>query len=165
MGAGTAVAGTGSPSTGKLGRPRRRPLPSRRALDDPAASFADLLAGFRERAGLSQVALGRRAGVDASYLNRLESGERRVPTPDLLGALVAALDLDPPEADRLWWSLDLLPPALRRLGDAAPTLLAVARVLAAPQLAPGARDDFRACVETLARHWDARSAQGCQHSA
>jgi transcriptional regulator with XRE-family HTH domain len=157
MGSSATVAATGSPTVRHSGRPRRHPLPPGRALDDPAAGFADLLAGFRQRAGLSQCALGRRSGVNASYLNRLESGERRVPTPLVAAALAQALALSPQETDRLLWSIGAVPPSLQRLDSAAPTLLAVARLLSDPRLAADARADLRACIETLARWWDAQT--------
>jgi len=157
MSSSATVAATGPPTVRHSGRPRRLPLPPRRALDDPAAGFADLLCSFRQRAGLSQSALGRRSGVDASYLNRLERGERRVPTPLVAAALAQALALSPQETDRLLWSIGAVPPRLQRLGGAAATLLAVACLLSDPRLAADARADLRVCIETLARRWDAQT--------
>jgi len=89
-----------SPAPRHFGRPRLLPLPPRLALDHPAASFADLLSHFRARLGRSQSDLGRHAGVNASYINRLESGVRRVPTADVARALAAGLELSPQETDR-----------------------------------------------------------------
>jgi transcriptional regulator with XRE-family HTH domain len=141
------------PAPRRFGRPRLLPPPPRRALDDPDASFADLLCGFRRRLGRSQTALGARAGVNASYINRLESGGRGVPTAEVVRALAAGLDLSPEETDRLLWSAGCLPASLRRLPCGDPTILAVARLLADPALSPEALADFRACVEAMARRW------------
>ncbi|HLZ08395.1 MAG TPA: helix-turn-helix transcriptional regulator, partial [Chloroflexota bacterium] len=41
-------------------------------------SFGVLLRTLREQAGLSQSALARQAGLDPSFVNRLESGRRGV---------------------------------------------------------------------------------------
>lgn len=141
------------PTPQRSGRPRLLPVPPRHALDDPAAPFADLLAHFRQRAQLSQSDLGRLADVNASYINRLESGERRVPTPAVADALARALQLAPEETYRLLWSTGSLPPSLRRLGSADATILTVARLLSNECLSPEARADFRACIEPMAHHW------------
>jgi len=138
------------PPPRRFGRPRLLPVPPRRPLDDPAAPFADLLRGFRERLGWSQTALGARAGVNASYINRLESG---VPTAEVVRALAAGLGLSPEETDRLLWSAGCLPASLQALTPGDPTLLAVARLLGDRRLSPEARADFRACVEVMARRW------------
>jgi transcriptional regulator with XRE-family HTH domain len=139
-----------------LRRPGRPRLPAgmvRRGLDDPAAPFHDLLRGFRQRAGLSQSALARRANLDASYLNRLESGVRGAPTAMVVTALAAALGLASAEADRLLGSAGHPPAGLRRLGPGDATLAAVVRLLADDGLPAEARADFRTCVEALVRRW------------
>jgi transcriptional regulator with XRE-family HTH domain len=153
MGAEAAMGDPRPSGPRRFGRPRLLPLPPRRPLDDPDASFADLLCGFRQRLGWAQTALGTRAGVNASYINRLESGGRGVPTAEVVRALAAGLDLSPEETDRLLWSAGCLPASLRRLPCGDPTILAVARLLADPALSPEALADFRACVEAMARRW------------
>lgn len=135
------------------GRPRLLPPPPRRALDDPDVPFADLLCGFRQRLGCSQTALGARAGVNASCINRLENGVRGVPTAEVTLALAGGLELSPAETDRLLWSAGCLPPGLRQLAAGDPTVLAVARLLSDHRLSPEALADFRACVEAMARRW------------
>jgi len=101
-----------------------------------------------------QSVLARRADLDASYLNRLESGVRDAPTAQVAAALATALGLAPAEADRLLGSAGHLPAGLRQLGSADPTLWAVVQVLADEELPAEARADFRTCVETLVRRWD-----------
>jgi transcriptional regulator with XRE-family HTH domain len=141
------------PAPRRFGRPRLLPLPLRHALDDPAAPFQDLLFHFRQRLGRSQSALGAHAGVNASYINRLESGVRGAPTAEVARALASGLDLSPEETDRLLWSAGALPPSLQTLAPGDPTILAVARLLGDRQLSPEARADFRACVEAMAHRW------------
>ncbi|MGI8913133.1 MAG: hypothetical protein ACR2JY_04970 [Chloroflexota bacterium] len=78
----------------------------------------------------------------ASYINRLESGVRGVPTAEVALALAVGLALSPQETDRLLWSAGCLPPSLQALTPGDPTILAVAQ-----------QADFRACVEAMARRW------------
>ncbi len=137
----------------RLGRPRLLPLLPRRTLDDPAASFADLLFHFRQRRGFSQSALGIAANVNSSYINRLESGVRGTPTAEVALALAAGLGLSPAETDRFLWSAGCLPPSLQQLACGDPTILAVARLLGDCRLAPEAQADFSACVEVMAQRW------------
>lgn len=59
--------------------------------------FHALLRSYRLRAGLSQVRLAELAGIDRSFLNRLESGQRR-PSRMVVLRLARALGLD--ERDR-----------------------------------------------------------------
>jgi transcriptional regulator with XRE-family HTH domain len=141
------------PTPQRSGRPRLLPLPPRRALDDPAASFADLLCAFRLRAAHSQSALGIAAGVNSSYINRLESGVRGTPTAEVALALAAGLDLSPAETDRFLWSAGCLPPSLQHLACGDPTILAVARLLGDRRLSPEALADFRVCVEAMTYRW------------
>lgn len=60
-----------------------------------APSFAQTLREARQRAGLSQAALGRRAGLTAPYISLLESGRRRPPSPPQVERLARALNLEP----------------------------------------------------------------------
>jgi len=141
------------PTPKRSGRPRLLPLPPRHALADPAAPFPDLLFHFRQRRGYSQSALGVTAGVNSSYINRLESGVRHVPTAEVALALAAGLELSPAETDRFLWSAGCLPPSLQQLACGDPTILAVARLLNNQRLSPEALADFRTCVEAMAHRW------------
>lgn len=141
------------PPPRRFGRPLLLPLPPRRPLDHPDASFADLLFAFRQRLERSQSDLGRHAGVNASYINRLESGARGGPKADVALALAAGLELSPEETDRFLWSAGGLPPSLQRLACGDPTILAVARLLGDRRLSPEALADFRACVGAMAHRW------------
>ena len=60
--------------------------------------FGHVLRAYRERAGLSQLRLGRGAGLhDQSFVSRVESGQRK-PTRATTEALADALGLE--DADR-----------------------------------------------------------------
>ncbi len=64
-------------------------------------TFPEVLADYRKRSGLSQSDIARRAGLSASYVNRLESGDRQPNSRDLVLGLAKALSLSPDDTDRL----------------------------------------------------------------
>jgi transcriptional regulator with XRE-family HTH domain len=109
-----------------------------------------LLRALREKAGLSQSALARRAGLDPSFINRLESGQRGAERA-VAEALVLALELPPEEADRLRAAGGYLPPDLARLGLDDPTLRLVVQVLTDDQVSPAEREAFRQTVAAARR--------------
>lgn len=127
-----------------------------RDIDDPATSFGELLSCLRLATGVSQNALGREAGVNASYINRLERGERATPTREVVLALARALQTTPQERDHLLMAAGYVPPALRQLGPADSTLAAVGTLLVDGRLPPASLAAFRAVVETIAACWGSR---------
>lgn len=107
------------------------------------SEFGLLLRAYRRRAeapaarrishpmivGMSQNELARRAGVNAAYVNRLESGKQAAsPSRDVVEMLAAALELGGPERDRLLVSAGHWPWALDDAGLDA--VLGVGRALA-----------------------------------
>lgn len=134
---------------------------------DPQHAFADRLRAARERAGLSQSALARLAGIDASYLNRLERAEREPPKQPTAQALAAGLGLNNAEADELLVAAGHLPHAIAQLGPLDPTLRLVANVLTDAALAPDDQAEFRLIIGVLARRWHshALSAQSPANAA
>ena len=124
-----------------------------RGLHGTTDDFAATLRHYRARAGLSQNALAKVVSLNASYINRLESGEREAPTRQVALALARALALLPEELDRLLSSGGYLPPSLQKLGPADSTIAAVTRLLTDDTYSPEARADFRACVEVMAARW------------
>ena len=120
--------------------------------------FGNTLRRYRLRAALSQNALAKVVGINASYINRLESGEREAPTREVAHALARALNLGPEEVDRLLFSAGHVPPSLQKLGPADSTVAAVTRLLTNDRLSPEARADFRAVVETIAIRWQCNMA-------
>lgn len=125
-----------------------------------AEDFGSTLRRYRLRAGLSQNALAKVVGINASYINRLESGEREAPTREVAQALARALNLAQEEVDRLLFSAGHVPPSLQKLGPADSTVAAVTRLLTNDRLSPEARADFRAVVETIAIRWQCNYAAG-----
>jgi len=78
-----------------------RRMPGRPPSAATAGAFGALLAGYRRRAGLSQYALGAEAGLNASAINRHESGDRARPKRETVDALARALGLTGRECDLL----------------------------------------------------------------
>lgn len=140
------------------------------AEERESGRLGDVLRSLRERAGLTQSALARQAGLNPSFVNRLESGQRGADRA-VLDALIRALDLGPADADRFLVASLELPPeharrllagsrladAVIRLGVDDPTLERVAAALADERLTPAGRDSLRRAIElsladpTLAR--------------
>jgi ribosome-binding protein aMBF1 (putative translation factor) len=87
---GASLAGRPKPAPQVLDRPGPTAdlLPQRR----PGPGLGRRLRAFRTSRGISQVALATRAGLDHSYISRIESGDR-VPPPDALDAITRALAL------------------------------------------------------------------------
>ena len=126
---------------------------ARPGAGDETGAFGELLRRYRMARGLNQAGLAARAGLDRSYVNRIEAGERGAPTEAGTEALARALELSDPEADRLFAAAGLLPRSLRTLGAADPTILLLAQRLTDARLTPAARAALRATVETMARCW------------
>ncbi|MHB8409866.1 MAG: helix-turn-helix transcriptional regulator [Acidiferrobacterales bacterium] len=121
-------------------------------------SFGATLRRYRLRAGYSENALAKIVGINASYINRLSSGEREAPTREVASAIGRALKLTTEEIDRLMFSAGHVPPSLQKLGPADSTVAAVTRLLTNDRLSPEARADFRAVVETIAIRWQCNVA-------
>ncbi len=116
-------------------------------------AFGALLQAFRRRAGLSQGALAKLAGIDPSYVNRLERGEREPPKREVVEALIAALQLPPDDADRLLVAAGHLPRALQRLSPLDPTVMLVADILADERIPAEERRQFRQQIALAALRW------------
>ena len=114
--------------------------------------FGQALRTLRERAGLSQSALARKAGLDPSFINRLESGQRSADRA-VVEALIGAIDLPPADADRLLAAGGHLPAVFARLGLHDPTLQFVAQILGDEGLSAEDRAAFRQVVELIGRRW------------
>jgi transcriptional regulator with XRE-family HTH domain len=121
--------------------------------DRGPTTFGAVLHDLRATRGVSQAQLASRAGMDRSYVNRMEAGERGAPTPAATEALAKALDLSDMEVDRLFIAAGLLPRSLRALGANDPTILLLAQRLVDPRLSVASRAALRSTVETIARCW------------
>lgn len=115
--------------------------------------FGELLRRYRSARGISQAGLATRAGMDRSYVNRIEAGERGAPAEPGTDALARGLELTDGEADRLFVAAGLLPRSLRTLGAADPTIVLLAQRLTDVRLTPASRAALRATVETIVRCW------------
>ncbi len=116
-------------------------------------AFGSTLRRYRLRGGWSQNLLGSMASVDASYINRLERGDRPAPAREVALALARALTLAPEETDALLLAAGHIPSRLQQLGLADPTVALVVRILTDERLDTAARDDFRTVVEVIASRW------------
>jgi transcriptional regulator with XRE-family HTH domain len=70
---------------------RRRQDPE---ADERARLLGARLRSIRQAQELSQREIARRAGIEASYLNRLERGMHASPSADVLGRIAGALGID-----------------------------------------------------------------------
>lgn len=61
------------------------------------AAFGDHLRGLRKQAGLSQRELAQRAGIDFTYLSKIENGRVDPPAEETMRALARTLGVDPEE--------------------------------------------------------------------
>lgn len=124
------------------------------------STFGDLLLQLRLRSGRSGSSVARGAGIDASYLSRLERGEREPPRPEVVEALIRELRLSPEDADRLLTAAGQPPRALARLGTNDPTIHLVASVLADDAIPLNERTEFRQVIGLLARRWQPAATPG-----
>ena len=115
--------------------------------------FGDALRSVRVRLNLSQGQLAQKVGLDRSYINRLEAGERGAPSANAIVAMASALDLDELDTDRLLLSGGLPVKALVDLGLDDPTLLALARRLTDSRLSSTSRAALRATIDAMLTHW------------
>jgi transcriptional regulator with XRE-family HTH domain len=116
---------------------------------EPRPGFAEMLQAARQAAGISQNQLARRVGVDASYLNRIERGEREPPRREVVEALIEALELPGAEADDLLVAAGHLPRALATLGPLDPTLRLVAEALTDPSLPEADQAELREALRLI----------------
>lgn len=130
-----------------------RCLPLGKRENSVAGTFGVTLRRYRLCLGLSQNALAKVVGINASYINRLQRGERGAPTRAVALALADALKLLTDDVDRLLGSAGYLPPSKCTLDPADFTVGAVVRLLIDERLSPEMRADFRAVVETIAYRW------------
>lgn len=126
------------------------------------ATFGEHLAAVRQRAGLSQHALAKGVNVDASYVNRLEHGERQAPDVALIRRFAEALGLDTAQTDALVVAGGGLPRFLERLGPLDPTILLLADVLSDPGIPEAERTNLRRIIALLAQRWRPESVANGQ---
>ena len=94
-----------------------------------ASEFGLLVTEYRHRAGLSQSELARRSGISASYINRLESGDRQPSSRDLVLRIAEALSLAPSDTDCLLRTMGYAPEMVLGLAEKFPVLGLMADIL------------------------------------
>jgi len=80
-----------------------------RPIRDAAEPFGAELRAMREARRFSQAELARRAGVDHSFISRLESGSRK-PSRKMVALLAEALELERALRQRLFVAAGYYPP-------------------------------------------------------
>lgn len=73
-------------------------------LREPTTRFGELLRRYRLRQRTSQLDLGMMAGLNASYISRLESGVRGVPSRECIDLIANALRLHTDERNELLYA-------------------------------------------------------------
>ncbi|MCS0636187.1 helix-turn-helix domain-containing protein [Streptomyces sp. LP05-1] len=141
-----------APVTGPVGGGGSRPGDTRRALGDFLRARRERLtpehigvaAGRRRRVpGLRREELAQRAGISVDYYVRLEQGRATAPSPEVLDALAAALELDAAERRHLATLADLRRAPAPRL-PVGPRLHRIVDALALPAFATDPHTRVRA---------------------
>ncbi len=123
-------------------------------------TFGSKLKEYREKAGLSQQDLARASSLDKASINRFESGQRSPSERARVEDICAALKVEGAQRDALLWSAGYLPAVYDTIPPTDPTLLAVARALAATGLDERERVELRTVVETIANRWVGATEEG-----
>jgi transcriptional regulator with XRE-family HTH domain len=105
------------------------------------------------RANLSRWELARTAGINHSYVTRLESGDRGYPSRQITASLACGLRLSAQEADQFMALAGYLPPSLQKLGGDDTTIAALVAALTDDTLPPEDRANLRAIVEVVCSKW------------
>lgn len=135
-----------------------------------ADTLDGLLRSLRVRAGLSQNALARLAGVDPAYINRLERPtppHRTMPSRRVVLAIAASVEAGRANTDRLLIAAGLCPSAMMSMPAWEPCLTELADTLADASLSEDDRAELRELLRIVAARWRQRppSPDHGQHDA
>jgi|SRR6478735_4848108 len=83
--------------------------PHQGILQPAVTPFGIALRAARDNAKLSMSKLAVRAGLDHSYISRLEAGTREPPKPETLERITKALGLSQPEAEAIRMAAGYMP--------------------------------------------------------
>jgi transcriptional regulator with XRE-family HTH domain len=111
-----------------------------------ATEFGALLSQFRTARGWSQIKLAERAGIDGSYVSRLEAGGR-APTREAIDRLTDALVLPVVDRERL-----LAAAGFRSEAWDDPLLSQLVELLADPTVPPDVAADLRTLIRVAIQH-------------
>jgi transcriptional regulator with XRE-family HTH domain len=98
-------------------------------LGGKLSDFATQLRAYRERGGLSQSALGRIIGLDASYISRIEAEERQAPRREVIRHIAKALQLSFDEGNELLVAAGYAPVNLEDIFDIHPSMKLLADII------------------------------------
>jgi transcriptional regulator with XRE-family HTH domain len=115
--------------------------------------FSTLLERFRNRVGLSQSELARVAGVSASYINRVEKGERQPPSRSIVLRIAEALALDSAATDTLLLAGGYAPDRSTMLSTEHPILGLVADILQDDRVPEEEIELLKRQIELIERRW------------
>jgi predicted transcriptional regulator len=118
-----------------------------------AKLYGDILQKIRVDKGYSQNHLAKMAGVHSSYINRLESGERDVPSQEIHMVLVQTLRPSFEDNQELSYAAGYIPPALKKVGPNNPAIRSVLKVLSSSIMSQGEKDAFCFSVQKMAEEW------------
>lgn len=116
-------------------------------------SIAELIKGYRERAGMTQNGLARSIGVNPAYINRLEKWGKGANNRELIEQVAAALGLSSLETDDLLAAGGHLPVVFTKLGAGDETLLLVADILSDDSITARDKRVFRLHIKLASRPW------------
>lgn len=115
--------------------------------------FARLLYEHRRAAGKPGTTVAREAGVNPSYLTRIENGDRDPPARPLVESLARALDVAPVDQSDFYAAAGLLPPVVTQIGEWPQVLDVVCGVLADEAIPEDEKREFRRTIVAIARRW------------
>lgn len=116
-------------------------------------TFAIILEQNRTRVRATQAELARAAGISASYINRMEKGDRPPPSRDVVLRIAESLHLDGGETDELLLSAGYAPLASAVLPVEHPVLELMADILRDGYVPDEELDLLKRQVELIRRRW------------
>jgi transcriptional regulator with XRE-family HTH domain len=125
----------------------------RRKSPASTMTFADCLIQYRKRRGLKATPLGIMAGVDPSYLSRLERGIMDHPSIEVVTSLAIAMELSHVERDQLLMAARYLPADVPSSVENSETVYAVLTVLNNEAIPRADRTRFARTIKGIAEHW------------
>lgn len=129
-------------------------IPEQNETDSRRSAFGELLANLRNARGWSQGRLAQQAGIDRSYLSRLEAGARS-PERETVAHLADALVLPMADRDRL-----LAAAGFRSAALDDPLIADLVAILFDPALPERAEQELRSALRVAVQF--GRAARGGQ---
>jgi transcriptional regulator with XRE-family HTH domain len=122
-------------------------------LEDLMEDFSTLLERFRIHAGLSQSELARAANISASYINRVEKGERQPPSRAVVLRIAEVLGLDSAATDTFLLAGGYAPERPALLPREHPILGLIADILQDDRVPEEEIELLKRQIELIERRW------------